>query len=309
MWAVTAASPAAIGWNVRADKYEANVQTYAFKAAGQKKPSLTKGIDIVREYLEGTAGKQGGWTRGRGVCGFNSTACHATLKYDGLNMDVAFTRIGGFGQGSFYATADNTRPQARAFFAWMFGPESPWRSITKDFNADIDWAIKRGVVVGGVNKMPPNLAYNFFIVTRFPGEFQPTCDWWYSLVERGVAPWYAFYLCHIASPERLAYTGAHGGLNFPDPRNLRDATPGRLHEPGGFATPASAVWDWHSGDPIGAIPPAIWGSFEVEVKNTITGETTKQSQRRFNPDFEALVAACLEEQERIGTTSKENAAA
>ena len=236
-----------------------------------------------------------------------SRACHASLSHHQTikgeaPTTIMFSRIGDIGQGIQCHTADNGRPAARAFFDWMFGPESPWRSITKDFNTDTDWCLKHGVIVGDLDTAPANLVYNFFICTRFPGEYASTCDWWYSLVQAGVAPWYAFYLCAFQNTAGFGYIGGHGGLEKPDPVRLRDGTPNPevLTKPGGKSTPAAAVWD------TGLTPPEP--IFVLIPVGTITPFTPMRKQLnihdQINPDFKVLVAACIKEQERIGTESQ-----
>lgn len=267
-------------------------------------------VDAVRAYLVAAdASISMGRVVGTEIRPYISRACHAALsnhytpKGD-APATIMFSRIGKIGQGPQYAEADNGRPAARAFFDWMFGPESPWRSITKDFNTDTDWCLKHGVIVGDVDKAPANLVYNFFICTRFPGEYALTCDWWYKLVQAGVTPWYAFYLCAFKNPAGFGYVGGHGGLQEPDPMRLRDGTPNPeiLTKPGGKSTPAAAVWD------TGLKPPKpIFVRIPV---GTISLFTPVRKQLniydQINPDFKVLVAACIKEQERIGTESQKD---
>ena len=293
------------GWLVMPpNPFAANVSTYAGRS--QPKPQVVD-VYAVRAFLENEADKH--VTMGRVNNGVivpdTSTACHAFLGHLYNNKKepstTMFSRIGGLGQGEHYQKADNTRPAARAFFAWMFGPESPWRSITRDLNADIDWCLKHGVIVDKLDKVPANLVYNFFICTRFPGEYAPDCDWWYSLVEAGVEPWYAFYLCSFGRNGRLGYVGGHGGLERPDPLRLRNAEPNPkiLTEPNGSSRPAASVWD------RGDLPPSpIYLSVSSGRVDPYGPRKKLETFKQINPDFEALVAACIKEQERIGTESQ-----
>lgn len=282
--------------------YEANVATYASRSQ-PKKPETD--VETVRAYLVKMSHEEVsmGSVIGGHIQGYASRACHASLAYDKKTATIKFSRIGKIGQGIQQATADNGRPAARAFFDWMFGPESPWRSITKDFNADTDWCIEHGVIVGDLDKAPPNLVYNFFICTRFPGEYASTCDWWYSLVQAGVKPWYAFYLCAYPRGADRGYIGGHGGLQNPCPVRLRDGNPNPdvLQKPGGHSTPAAAVWN------NGPLPPnPILIKDSVGFINSMGRKQLSDVELQLNTDFKVLVAACIKEQERIGTESQKD---
>lgn len=266
-------------------------------------------IDTVRAYLVAADETTSmGRVVGNEIRPDTNRACHAPLSHFYIKKGeppatIMFSRIGKIGQGGQQTAADNGRPAARAFFDWMFGPESPWRSITKDFNSDTDWCLKHGVIVGDLDTAPANLVYNFFICTRFPGEYALTCDWWYKLVQAGVKPWYAFYLCAFTNPVGLGYVGGHGGLRMPDPVRLRDGTPNPevLTKPGGKTTPAAAVWD------TGVDPPApIFVVVSTGIVNTWGPRKQITDTDQINPDFKVLVAACIKEQERIGTESQKD---
>lgn len=310
-WMVVPALTAAIGCSVtRPNPYEANRSTYAGRGQPEPQEPVVVDVDAVRAYLIAAPQTTSmGRVVGTEIRPDTSRACHAFLSHRYIPKGdpattIMFSRIGKIGQGGQQETADNGRPAARAFFDWMFGPESPWRSITKDFNADTDWCLKHGVVVGDLDTAPANLVYNFFICTRFPGEYAKTCDWWYSLVQAGVAPWYAFYLCAFNNPAGLGYVGGHGGLSMPDPVRLRDGTPNPkvLTKPGGESTPAAAVWNMGPKPPASILAPMLVGTV------TTFGLMRKQLniQTQINPDFKVLVAACIKEQERIGTESQKD---
>ena len=309
-WMAVPASMAAIGCCVtRPNPYEANVSTYAGRGQPKPKEPAVIDIDAVRAYLM-TADPTVSMGRvvGNEIRPYTSRACHAALSHHYIPKSeppatIMFSRIGKIGQGGQQATADNGRPAARAFFDWMFGPESPWRSITKDFNTDTDWCLKHGVIVGDLDTAPANLVYNFFICTRFPGEYASTCDWWYSLVQAGISPWYAFYLCAFNRAGGCGYVGGHGGLEKPDPARLRDGTPNPkvLTKPGGGSTPAAAVWNTGSNPPPPIYLPVLHGRVDPYGPRKKIDEHTQ-----INHDFKVLVAACIKEQERIGTKSQKD---
>lgn len=270
------------------------------------KPTEQTDIDKVRQWLldnpEGShTWDMGGFSDGR-VVGTHHVACHAGIKQFSRTSTVLWSRSRHIGLRQAQ-TADNSRPAARAFFEWICGPESPWRSITKDFNRDIDFVIEHGFVIGDIDTAPPNLLYNFLIVSRFATEWAKYCDVWYKRVQAGVAPWYALYLSTLGHVDNKYY-GGHAAFTArvsplwlskgPNPKKL--ASPGTpIHYSG-----ADIIWDGAYTPPV-----EIWGPRQITRTNTMTGvsETYSDGHSDMNPDFEALVAACIKEQERIGTAS------
>jgi len=118
------------------------------------------------------------------------------------------------------------------FYRWLLGPNSPYHSITKDFNPDPEFALDYGIVIGDLDTAPVNLIYHFMIATRFVYEYNLGATWW-SFVKDGLHPAMAF----LAS-----YTQEMGGRSsshsaFPGVvtsqwlKNFGNATPARLDGP------------------------------------------------------------------------------
>jgi len=270
------------------------------------KPTEQTDIDKVRQWLREHPEPEiiwdmGGFSYGQ-VVGTHHQACHAGITQFSRISTVLWSRSRNIGLREA-CVADNSRPAARAFFEWICGPESPWRSITKDFNSDIDFVIEHGFVIGDIDTAPPNLLYNFLIVSRFATEWAKYCDVWYQRVQAGVAPWYALYLSTRGHNDDRYY-GGHAALTarVSPLLLLKGPDPKKLDKPGvmiGYSG-ADIIWDGDYTPPV-----EIWGPRPVTRTNTITGVTETYSGGRsdMNPDFEALVAACIKEQERIGAAS------
>ena len=118
------------------------------------------------------------------------------------------------------------------FYRWLLGPDSPYRSITKDFNPDPEFALDYGIVIGDLDSAPVNLIYHFMIATRFVYEYNLGAIWW-SFVKDGLHPAMAFM---------ASYTPAIGGRShshsaFPGAvtsqwlKNFGNATPARIDGP------------------------------------------------------------------------------
>jgi hypothetical protein len=118
------------------------------------------------------------------------------------------------------------------FYRWLLGPDSPYRSITKDFNPDPEFALDYGIVIGDLDSAPVNLIYHFMIATRFVYEYNLGARWW-SFVKDGLHPALAFM---------ASYTPAMGGHSFSHSafpgavtsqwlKNFGNATPSRIDGP------------------------------------------------------------------------------
>lgn len=281
--------------------YGADVSTYAQKAAPKPRkpkplPELGREelVKITKDHLA-TAKPIYGIVGAAGqIYNRSNTACHASIfeTRDGggaaSEYRVAFSRLGGIGMP---ANIFKGTPAQMAYLGWILGPDSPWRSLVKDDNNDLDFAAQHGVIVADLDSVPANAVYNFFICTRFPTEYVKVCEWWHSLVQRGVTPALAFAATAHGGPR--VYTGGHGGLNDRvNPKALHTGEPcGVLAQPitkGGRWTPASAIWDM-AGDWTPAKSQSIqdkgWGPIQVI---------------ELEPDLDKLAAYLIEEQERLG---------
>jgi hypothetical protein len=148
------------------------------------------------------------------------------------------------------------------FYRWLLGPNSPYRSITKDFNPDPEFALDYGIVIGDLDTAPTNLIYHFMIATRFVYEYNLGPIWW-SFVKDGLHPAMAFM---------ASYTPAMGGHSFNHSafpgavttqwlKNFGNATPVRLEEP-------YLTCDYHAG------ADSTWGDLVRRDLATYTsGET------------------------------------
>ena len=118
------------------------------------------------------------------------------------------------------------------FYRWLLGPESPYRSITKDFNPDPEFALDYGIVIGDLGTAPVNLIYHFMIATRFVYEYNLGAIWW-SFVKDGLHPAMAFMATY--TPEMGGKLATHcafpGKVTSTWLRNFGNGTPARIDGP------------------------------------------------------------------------------
>jgi hypothetical protein len=118
------------------------------------------------------------------------------------------------------------------FYRWLLGPGSPYRSITKDFNPDPEFALDHGIAIGDLGSAPVNLIYHFMIATRFVYESNLGARWW-SFVKDGLHPALAFMASY--TPAMGGYSSSHsafpGSVSTQWLKNFGNATPARIDGP------------------------------------------------------------------------------
>lgn len=118
--------------------------------------------------------------------------CHSNFGHSPAKFDVLYnvTMTG--------RTQPGTEEARYAFYAWLFGPWSPYVSILGDYYndpADID---RYGYILPGASKVPANLLYNLIIASRFPTEQNAHVNRWWEWVKGGVHPALAYWAVYAA---------------------------------------------------------------------------------------------------------------
>lgn len=175
--------------------------------------------------IYGTLDIRGTWAQIR------NTACHAGLLSDAYVCKKHAAYLLGM------------TPQARlkkghreadiAYYAWLLGPESPYRSVVKDFNPDPEFALDYGIVVGDLDTAPVNVLYHFFIASRliYENHLGPI---WHGFVKEGLHPVMAFLATYTVAMS--GYGPSHcafplGGVKEQWLVNFANAAPVRLDGP------------------------------------------------------------------------------
>lgn len=113
--------------------------------------------------------------------------CHAYMGHgDHKNADFAFTTF-------WKSTRKQISEDAvKAFFAWMTGEISPWRSILPDnILSDLSWAYDYGFIFDCT--LPSNYQHSFLTVSRMVQEWPDWITLWYELITKyGLHPSFAF---------------------------------------------------------------------------------------------------------------------
>jgi len=151
--------------------------------------------ELAAKYLKGHAGPR------------SNTAFHGHVLYDGSHESG-----GGYGvchsqlaantkhRAAIYIPTMRNRlgvdkEAAIRFYAWLFGPASPYRTIMPPL--DPEEVFEHGFVVGDLDKHPANLVYNMVIASRFAYEFQGQVSEWKRRVDLGVHPGLAYWSMFI----------------------------------------------------------------------------------------------------------------
>ena len=159
------------------------------------------------------------------------TACHSSVLYTPRNVcraHVAYLLT----LTPQYRLIPENREADIEFYRWLLGAESPYRSITKDFNPDPEFALDYGIAIGDLDTAPINLIYHFMIATRFVYEYHLGAIWW-SFVKAGLHPAMAFMATY--TPEMGGESATHcafpGKVTSEWLRNFGNGTPARIDGP------------------------------------------------------------------------------
>lgn len=168
------------------------------------------------------------------------------------------------------------READEAFFAWLLGPESPYRLVTKEFNPDPKFARDVGVAIGDLDTAPVNVLYGFFVASRFFSERPERSPAWFTYVKQGLHPALAWLATMTIEMEPDVYPG-HSvwpmlGVSEEWLLNFANGTPARLDGP--YVTTRE-----HSGvdrtwgtlinyDAFGVPTPTCWDTWQASGRHS-----------------------------------------
>lgn len=116
--------------------------------------------------------------------------CHAGLK-DGWQLrSIMWTRLGRLGNACPQIEDpryEKPRTVAQvAFLAWFISEDSPWHSVLKLNQSNVDFVLKHGLFIDG--REHQWLAYGAAIASRLPCESFQIMDDWYKAVKKDIDP-------------------------------------------------------------------------------------------------------------------------
>lgn len=82
---------------------------------------------------------------------------------------------------------------AYAFYAWLFGPWSPYQAILGSYVNDPQDVVDSGYILTDFGDAPANLLYNLVIASRFPTEQIDHLENWWVRVQAGIHPGLAYW--------------------------------------------------------------------------------------------------------------------
>lgn len=219
----------------------------------------------------------GHYTVAAGYKGWHQWNCHSSLdRLTAVNPIFLWSQLGDIGttEGADYGPKDEylgiVSEHQRAFLEW-FIKNSPWSPVLADFNPDIDWAIKHGLVFGNIDTLPANFVFNAVCASRFPTEFRLACRMWYEMAEAGACPRVAFALTSLngwdgGQGHNNAHSAIASGFITAATRYEYFAKEGKPdlsglpYTKGGRGTPTNIIWDMPNSprfDPYSSNPVTI----------------------------------------------------
>ena len=193
-----------------------------------------------------------------------------------------------------------------AFYAWLFGPWTPYKFVLDGYQNTIEDVMRYGYILTAHQKAPMNLVYNFLIAMRFPTEHGYAMDQWWSWVQAGVHPglaYWATYTAGIRNPN--SNHQSFDWMNTPD-EYIVNLCNGIIAHPRDTPRPCNMVWgDTH-------VANGTHKSWSERYKDMCTGKTivgggdynwetrTYGDRTVYTLDDKNILPILLKEQERLG---------